>query len=134
MRGSEPHRCHIRYRISTLHSEVRDRLRKQTHDALNMKTRAKTLWPSGLRRWLKAPVRKGVGSNPTGVMFKTCASKAAAQNWCVGHRMCVCCCSFVCFGLRGCVARAVLAIPSFVVAVVVVVVVYVVAAILITNQ
>ena len=21
---------------------------------------AKTLWPSGLRRWLKAPVRKGV--------------------------------------------------------------------------
>ena len=26
-----------------------------------------TLWPSGLRRWLKAPVRKGVGSNPTGV-------------------------------------------------------------------
>ena len=30
-------------------------------------TTAKTLWPSGLRRWLKAPVRKGVGSNPTGV-------------------------------------------------------------------
>jgi hypothetical protein len=29
----------------------------------------KTLWPSGLRRWLKAPVRKGVGSNPTGVMI-----------------------------------------------------------------
>ena len=28
----------------------------------------KTLWPSGLRRWLKAPVRKGVGSNPTGVI------------------------------------------------------------------
>ena len=27
----------------------------------------RTLWPSGLRRWLKAPVRKGVGSNPTGV-------------------------------------------------------------------
>ena len=27
----------------------------------------KTLWPSGLRRWLKAPVRKGVGSNPTAV-------------------------------------------------------------------
>ena len=24
---------------------------------------AKTVWPSGLRRWLKAPVRKGVGSN-----------------------------------------------------------------------
>ena len=27
----------------------------------------KTLWPSGLRRWLKAPFRKGVGSNPTAV-------------------------------------------------------------------
>ena len=27
----------------------------------------KTVWPSGLRRWLKAPVRKGVGSNPAAV-------------------------------------------------------------------
>ena len=27
----------------------------------------RTVWPSGLRRWLKAPVRKGVGSNPTAV-------------------------------------------------------------------
>ena len=27
-----------------------------------------TVWPSGLRRWLQAPVRKGVGSNPTAVM------------------------------------------------------------------
>ena len=26
-----------------------------------------TVWPSGLRRWLKAPFRKGVGSNPTAV-------------------------------------------------------------------
>ena len=26
-----------------------------------------TVWPSGLRRWLQAPVRKGVGSNPTTV-------------------------------------------------------------------
>ena len=26
-------------------------------------------WPSGLRRWLKAPVRKGVGSNPTPITF-----------------------------------------------------------------
>ena len=31
---------------------------------------AQTVWPSGLRRWLKAPVRKGVGSNPTAVNFK----------------------------------------------------------------
>ena len=30
-----------------------------------------TVWPSGLRRWLKAPFRKGVGSNPTAVMFCT---------------------------------------------------------------
>ena len=29
--------------------------------------RIKTVWPSGLRRWLQAPVRKGVGSNPTAV-------------------------------------------------------------------
>ena len=27
----------------------------------------KTVWPSGLRRWLKAPFRKSVGSNPTAV-------------------------------------------------------------------
>ena len=26
-----------------------------------------TVWPSGLRRWLQAPVRRGVGSNPTAV-------------------------------------------------------------------
>ena len=31
-------------------------------DTFNM-----TVWPSGLRRWLKAPFRKGVGSNPTAV-------------------------------------------------------------------
>ena len=33
-----------------------------------------TVWPSGLRRWLKAPFRKGVGSNPTAVSFfrRTC--------------------------------------------------------------
>ena len=33
----------------------------------SMKT-VKTVWPSGLRRWLKAPFRKGVGSNPTAVI------------------------------------------------------------------
>ena len=27
----------------------------------------KTVWPSGLRRWLKAPFRKGVGSSPAAV-------------------------------------------------------------------
>ena len=30
---------------------------------------SKTVWPSGLRRWLKTPVRKGVGSNPTAVII-----------------------------------------------------------------
>ena len=34
----------------------------------------KTVWPSGLRRWLKAPVRKGVGSNPTAVILQGGAS------------------------------------------------------------
>jgi hypothetical protein len=28
-----------------------------------------TAWPSGLRRWLQAPVRKGAGSNPAAVTF-----------------------------------------------------------------
>ena len=40
-------------------------VQRQTYawaEALNM-----TVWPSGLRRWLQAPVRKGVGSNPTAV-------------------------------------------------------------------
>ena len=32
---------------------------------------APTVWPSGLRRWLKAPGRKGVGSNPTAVTVTT---------------------------------------------------------------
>ena len=34
-----------------------------------------TVWPSGLRRWLKAPARKGVGSNPTVV------NEQIACNW-----------------------------------------------------
>ena len=34
---------------------------------LSGKNRNMTVWPSGLRRWLQAPVRKGVGSNPTAV-------------------------------------------------------------------
>ena len=31
---------------------------------------SRTVWPSGLRRWLKAPFRKGVGSNPTAVTIR----------------------------------------------------------------
>ena len=30
-----------------------------------------TVWPSRLKRWLQAPVRKGVGSNPTAVRVCT---------------------------------------------------------------
>ena len=30
-----------------------------------------TVWPSGLRRCVKAAVRKGVGSNPTAVTFQS---------------------------------------------------------------
>ena len=33
----------------------------------SMSNELMTVWPSGLRRWLKAPFRKGVGSNPTAV-------------------------------------------------------------------
>ena len=39
-----------------------------------------TLWPSGLRRWLKAPFRKGVGSNPTGVTFPVLVRQLAASD------------------------------------------------------
>ena len=37
--------------------------------AATRSNRHQTVWPSGLRRWLQAPVRKGVGSNPTAVIF-----------------------------------------------------------------
>ena len=37
----------------------------------------KTVWPGGLRRWLHAPVRKGVGSNPAAVMQVTLAARSA---------------------------------------------------------
>ena len=35
------------------------------------------MWPSGLRRWLKAPFRKGVGSNPPPLSF--CVTWAATE-------------------------------------------------------
>ena len=31
---------------------------------------SKAVWPSGLRRWLQALIRKGVGSNPTAVILQ----------------------------------------------------------------
>ena len=36
---------------------------------------AGTVWPSGLRRWLKAPFRKGVGSSPTAVISSCCVGR-----------------------------------------------------------
>ena len=39
----------------------------------------RTVWPSGLRRWLQAPVRKGVGSNPTAVRFLDTPSSGHAS-------------------------------------------------------
>ena len=39
--------------------------RPQLHTCFKCSLR--TVWPSGLRRWLQAPVRKGVDSNPTAV-------------------------------------------------------------------
>lgn len=40
-----------------------------------------TVWPSGLRRWLQAPVRKGVGSNPTAVTLVAVAMVRAILQW-----------------------------------------------------
>ena len=38
-----------------------------------------TVWPSGLRRQFKALVRKGVGSNPTAVIFFFLATPEPAE-------------------------------------------------------
>ena len=50
-----------------------------------------TRWPSGLRRWSKVPVRKGVGSNPTlvrieGFLLHVIKTAAIAQ-WDSGGRL-----------------------------------------------
>ena len=46
----------------------------------------RTVWPSGLRQWLKAPFRKGVGSNPTAVTGRGPVALQAQSCVCV----CVC--------------------------------------------
>ena len=45
---------------------------------------SRTVWPSGLRRWLQAPVRKGVGSHPTAVTFSNDCLELFAKmmQWC----------------------------------------------------
>ena len=42
-----------------------------------------TVWPSGLRRWLQAPGRKGVGSNPTAVttMRVSAPIRSGTRRW-----------------------------------------------------
>ena len=52
------------------HERPADQLGAKTTSCHGTSMLQKTLWPSGLRRWLKAPFRKGVGSNPTGVIFQ----------------------------------------------------------------
>ena len=44
----------------------------------------RTVWPSGLRRWLQAPVRKGVGSNPTAVILIGVLGDDAMRACCAG--------------------------------------------------
>ena len=39
---------------------------------------SRTVWASGVRRWFQAPVRKGVGSNPTAVTFSNNKSQMSA--------------------------------------------------------
>ena len=63
-RGFEPHSCHSL--CATRQHEAKNVAIKNCN-AVN----GKTVWPRGLRRWLKAPGRKGVGSNPTAVTFAT---------------------------------------------------------------
>jgi hypothetical protein len=55
----------------------------------------KTVWPSGLRRWLQAPLRKDVGASPTAVirMFAdSIASVCVCVYVCVYVCVCVCVC------------------------------------------
>ena len=52
-----------------------------------------TILPSGLRRWLKAPFRKGVGSNPTAVTFHgkaTAVEMFEEASQCLSHNAWLC--------------------------------------------
>ena len=66
-RGFEPHSCHS----FIIHRTLLTSKKKSCIEQLQLSLLAlifKTVWPSGLRRWLQAPVRKGVGSSPTAVI------------------------------------------------------------------
>ena len=60
--------------------ELLRRARLNLRQTLRKGGKAKTVWPSGLRRWLKAPVRKGVGSNLTAVTFTHAAAARTPFN------------------------------------------------------
>ena len=78
-RGFEPHSCHS-LRATRQH-EAKSVGTKNCNAATG-----KTVWPTGLRRWLKAPVRKGVGSNPTAVTWvlgRTIKKKKKNDKYCV---------------------------------------------------
>ena len=52
----------------SIHMRRSDPVVSPCHYSASFRVSLKTVWPSGLRRWLKAPVCKGVGSNPTAVI------------------------------------------------------------------
>ena len=69
------------------------RLRSSLLPELTRTSQALTVWPSGLRRWLKAPVRKGVGSNPTAVTFHgkaTAVEMFEEASQCLSHNAWLC--------------------------------------------
>ena len=59
------------YSVAPPHFILENEIASETYanKTVAIGTNPKSLWPSGLRRGLKAPVRKGVGSNPTDVIF-----------------------------------------------------------------
>ena len=77
-RGFEPHSCHF-----LTATEVQARTRKNNRIPTTQ-AYGKKVWPSCVRRWLKAPVRTGVGSNPTVSSPTTCARNTRTYGCCVG--------------------------------------------------
>ena len=69
VQGQLHHTLQLRHRPALPGAGPVQRLQSSLLPELTRTLQALTVWPSGLRRWLKAPVRKGVGSNPTAVTF-----------------------------------------------------------------
>ena len=80
--------CHFPVHRECARKVSRKRLDSKRRNNCCLPATFKTVWPSGLRRWLQAPVRKGVGSNPTAVMqWLVCAQHTSwwAAHECVAH-------------------------------------------------